>query len=67
MALSFNKPLKISFAIVKSIFFGTSGHFNLVLSSHVAYVLSTKPALLFCSFNNRLIWHYGKSINNLLH
>ena len=67
MALSFNKPLKISFAIVKSIFFGISGHFNLVLSSHVAYVLSTKPALHFCSFNNRLVRYCGKSINNLLH
>ena len=63
---SFNKPLKIGFAMVKFILSGTCSHFNLVMSSHVAYVFSTKPAYAFCSFNKRLIWYCGKSINKLL-
>ena len=40
---SFNKPSKISFAIVKFFLPGSSSHFNLVMSSHVAYLFSTKP------------------------
>ena len=61
-----NKPLKISFAMVKFILSGTSSHFNLVMSSHVEYLFSTKPAHAFRSFNKSLIWYYGKSINKLL-
>ena len=61
-----NKPLKKSFAMVKFIHSGTSSHFDLVTSSHVAYLFSTKPAHAFCSFNKRLIWYCGKSINKLL-
>ena len=63
---SFNKPLKISFVMVKFILSGTSSHFNLVMSSHVAYLSSTKPAHTFCGFNKGLIWYWGKSINKLL-
>ena len=36
------------------------------MSSHVAYLLSTKCAHAFGSFNKRLIWYCGKSINRLL-
>ena len=61
---SFNKPLKISFAMVKFILSSSSSHFNLVMSSHVEYLFSTKPAYAFRSFIKRLIWYwFGKSIN----
>ena len=63
---SFNKPLKISFRMVKFILSGTGSHFNLVMSSHVAYLFSTKPAHACCSFNKCLIWYCDKSINKLL-
>ena len=63
---SCNKPLKISFAMVKFNLSGTSSHFDLVTSSHVAYLFSTKPAHACCSFNKRLICCCGKSINKLL-
>ena len=39
---------------------------TLVMSSHVAYLFSTKPVHAFCSFNERLIWFSGKSTNKLL-
>ena len=52
--------------MVKFILSGTNSHFNLVMSSHVEYLFSTKPAHAFCSFNKGLIWYYGKSINKLL-
>ena len=35
---SFNKPLKISFAMVKFILCGTSSHFNLVPNLHTLFV-----------------------------
>ena len=63
---SFNKPLKIGFAMVKLILSGTSSHFHLVMSSHVVYFFSTKPAHAFCRFNKRLTWYCGKSMNKLL-
>ena len=42
-----NKPLKISFAMVKFILSGTSSHFNLVMGSHVAYFLVRNLHMLF--------------------
>ena len=50
-----NEPLKISFAMGKFILSGTSSHFSLVMSSHVACLFSAKPAHAFCCFNERLI------------
>ena len=49
--------------MVKFIHAGTSSHFNLVMSSHVAYLFNTKPVHAFCSFNKRLTWYCGTSIN----
>ena len=63
---SFNKSLKISFAMVTVILSGTSSHFNLVMSLHVVYFFRTNPAHAFCRFNKRLIWYCGKSMNKLL-
>ena len=61
---SFSKPLKISFAMVKFILSSSSSHFNLVMSSHVEYLFSTRPAHAFRSFIKRLIWYwFVKSIN----
>ena len=57
-----NKPLKISFAMVEFILSGTKSHFDLVISSHVAYVFSTKPVHAFCSFIKRLIWYFYTSV-----
>ena len=57
---SFNEPWKISFAMVKFILSGTSSQFNLAMSSHVAYIFSTKSAHAFCSFDKRLIWYCGE-------
>ena len=51
---SFNKLLKISFAMVKFILSGTCSHFTLVMSSHVPYLFSTKPVRAFCSFSKCL-------------
>ena len=63
---SFNKLLKITFTMVKFILSGTSSHFNFSVSSHAAYLFSTKLAHAYCSFNKRFIWYCGKSINKLL-
>ena len=52
--------------MVKFILSGTSSNFNLVMSSHVAYLFSMKPAHAFCTFNKRLTLYFDKSINKLL-
>ena len=57
------KPLKMTFTMVKFILSGTSSHFNLVTSWHVADLFSTKPEHAFCGFNKPLIWYCGKLID----
>ena len=63
---SFNKLLKRNFAMVNFYRPGTSSHFNLVMSLHVAYLFSSKSAHAFCSFNKRLIRYCRTSIDKLL-
>ena len=51
--------------MVEFILSGTKSHFDLVISSHVAYVFSTKPVHAFCSFIKRLIWYFYTSVKKM--